>query len=387
MEVKELLAVMVERDASDVYLTVASPPMFRIEGVVQPMGDGKLAPKDLETLARSIMTEEKWQKFIEHMEMDLALSYPGLGRFRANLFRQRGSVGLVIRNIKLEIKSCDELALPPILKDISMTRQGLVLVVGRTGSGKSTTLAAIIDHRNSNEAGHIISIEDPIEFVHKHKKSIVNQRELGFDTHSFHDALKNAMRQAPDVILIGEIRDAETMEAAINLADTGHLCLGTLHSTNSNQSFDRILNFFSADRHPQMLMHLSLNLRAIIAQRLIPSSDGKRVAALEVLMDTPRIKDLIKKGEFDALKEAMEQGIQEGCQTFDRALFALYREGKITIEQALMNADSANNLRLKIKMDGFKGNDTATKFPDAKGKKQGFRIKSEHSTGSEFTKI
>jgi twitching motility protein PilU len=235
-----------------------------------------------------------------------------------------------------------------------MTKRGLVLVVGATGSGKSTTLAAMIDHRNSNEAGHIITIEDPIEFVHRHKLSIVTQREVGSDTHSFQAALKNTLRQAPDVILIGEIRDTETMEAAITFAETGHLCLGTLHSNNANQAIERIMNFFQPERHAQIYLQLSLNLRSIVSQRLIPSVEGKRVAALEILMDTPRIKDLIKRSEVDSLKEAMEQGVQEGCQTFDQALFALYRDGKIGLDQALVNADSANNLRLKIKLAGLK---------------------------------
>jgi twitching motility protein PilU len=258
-----------------------------------------------------------------------------------------------------------------------MAKRGLILVVGGTGTGKSTTLAAMIDHRNTNAAGHIISIEDPIEFVHRHKKSIVNQRELGFDTRSFQEALKNAMRQAPDVILIGEIRDTETMEAAITFADTGHLCLGTLHATNSNQAFERILNFFPEARHEQILMQLSLNLRAIISQRLIPSVDGKRAAALEVLLDTPRIKDLIKSGSVDTLKDAMEQGIQEGCQTFDQALLVLYKNGKINLDQALINADSPNNLRLKIKMEGLKGDAAMEKLApkEEKDKKSGFQIK------------
>ena len=263
-------------------------------------------------------------------------------------------MGLVIRRIKADIMSIDDMGLPSILKDITMTKRGLVLVVGATGSGKSTTLAAMIDHRNTHEAGHIITIEDPIEFVHRHKESIVTQREVGSDTHSFQAALKNTLRQAPDVILIGEIRDTETMEAAITFAETGHLCLGTLHSNNANQAIERIMNFFQLERHEQMYLQLSLNLRSIVSQRLIPSVEGKRVAALEILMDTPRIKDLIKRGEVDSLKEAMEQGVQEGCQTFDQALFALYRDGKITLDQALVNADSANNLRLKIKLAGLK---------------------------------
>ena len=354
MDFRDFVAIMVERNASDIYFTVGRPPMYRIEGVVQPIGDTDFTPEDLETLARSIMTEQQQREFAEQREMNLALSYVGLSRFRVNLFRQQSYVGIVVRKINVEIASLDELGLPSILKDIIMTKRGLVLVVGATGSGKSTTLAAMIDHRNSSRPGHIISVEDPIEFVHRHKQSIVNQREVGFDTHSFQDALKNAMRQAPDVILIGEIRDSETMEAAITFADTGHLCLATLHSTNANQAFERIINFFPEPRHAQIFLQLSLNLRSIVSQRLMMGTDGRRVAALEILLDTPRIKELIKKGEVDTLKEAMLQGAQEGCQTFDTALFDLYTEDKISLDQALSNADSVNNLRLKIKVSEAK---------------------------------
>jgi twitching motility protein PilU len=392
MNLTDFLSVMVEKDASDIYLTVASPPMYRIQGVVQPIGDHVFTPEEVEALAKSFMNERQWQEFSEQMEMNLALSYRRLSRFRVNAFRQRGSVGIVIRRIKVEIESLDDLRLPPILQDIVMTKRGLVLVVGATGSGKSTTLAAMIDHRNTHASGHIITVEDPIEFVHRHKKSIVNQRELGFDTQSWNDALKNAMRQAPDVILIGEIRDSESMEAAITFADTGHLCLGTLHSTNSNQSFERILNFFPEERHAQILMQLSLNLRSIISQRLIPGVDGKRVPAIEILMDTPRVKALVKKGEVDILKEAMEQGIQEGCQTFDHALFLLYKEGKITLEQALINADSANNLRIKIKLEGMKGDDALDRLLEeeaepSKEKPATMQIQGSRSPGSPFRKI
>ena len=354
MEIQEMFKKMVEIEASDLYLTVARPPMYRVEGKIYAIGDKDFTPDDLRALADAMMTEKQRQEFAQTFEMNLAQSLPGLARFRVNILTQRGSVGLVIRRIKADIMSLDDLGLPSILRDITMTKRGLVLVVGATGSGKSTTLAAMIDHRNTQEAGHIITIEDPIEFVHRHKQSIVTQREVGSDTHSFQAALKNTLRQAPDVILIGEIRDTETMEAAITFAETGHLCLGTLHSNNSNQAIERIMNFFPAERHGQMYLQLSLNLRSIVSQRLIPSVEGKRVAALEVLMDTPRIKDLIKRSEVDSLKEAMEQGVQEGCQTFDQALFALYRDGKISLDQALVNADSANNLRLKIKLAGLK---------------------------------
>ena len=392
MEIKQLLQVMVEKEASDVYLTVGSPPMYRIEGIVQPIGDVEFAPNDLEKLAESVMSEKQWQEFNSKLEMDLVLvlSIPDLSRFRVNVLRQRGFVALVIRKIRFEIRSVDELKLPQILKDIVMRKAGLVLVVGATGSGKSTSLAAMIDHRNSSAPGHIITVEDPIEFVHRHKRCIVTQRELGFDTHSFGDALKRAVRQAPDVILIGEVRDRDSMEAAITFADTGHLCLGTLHSTNATQSFERILNFFPAERHSQILMHLSLSLRAVISQRLVPSVDGARVAAIEILIDTPRIKDLIKQGDIDSLKEAMEQGIQEGCQTFDQALFTLYKENKITLQQALMNADSANNLRLKIKLEGLTGDDALDKLLDkgsAYSNKAGLQIQGNQRIGSTFRRI
>lgn len=357
MDIKEFFKVMVEKQASDLYLTVARPPMYRIDAKIQRIGDNPFTPAELETLAYSIMNERQTQEFNETMEMNMAMSLPGVSRFRVNILRQRGSVGMVIRRVKVDPESLDELGLPAVLKDLTMTKRGLILVVGATGSGKSTTLAAMVDHRNSTESDHIVTIEDPIEFVHKHKNSIVTQREVGFDTQSFQAALKNTLRQAPDVVLIGEIRDTETMETAIAFAETGHLCLGTLHSNNANQAIERIINFFPAERHAQIYLQLSLNLRAIISQRLVPTLDGKRVAALEILIDTPRIKDLIKKGEADTLKTAMEQSDQEGCQTFDQALFMLYKDGKISLEQALINADSANNLRLKIKLAGLKGDE------------------------------
>ena len=354
MNIEDFFRKMVEIEASDLYLTVAKPPMYRTEGKIEVGGDHPFTPEELRDIAQAIMNDKQKQEFTETMEMNMAMSLPGVSRFRVNIFQQRGSVGMVIRRIKADVLSVEQMGLPAILGDIVMTKRGLVLVVGATGSGKSTSLAAMIDHRNTHEAGHIITIEDPIEFVHRHKRSIITQREVGFDTHSFQAALKNTLRQAPDVILIGEIRDTETMEAAITFAETGHLCLGTLHSNNANQAIERIMNFFPSERHAQIYLQLSLNLRSIVSQRLIPSVEGKRVAALEILMDTPRIKDLIKKGDVDTLKQAMEQGIQEGCQTFDQALFALYRDGIINLDQALINADSANNLRLKIKLAGLK---------------------------------
>lgn len=361
--IHDYLKTMVEIDASDLYFTVARPTMYRVDGKIRPMGEQEFAPAEIEAIAKSIMNERQLKEFTETLELNMALSLPGVSRFRVNIFRQRGSVGIVIRQVRAEVQTLDELVMPPIVKEIAMTKRGLVLVVGATGSGKSTTQAAMVDHRNSTEPGHIITIEDPIEFVHRHKKSIVTQREIGFDTHSFQAALKNTLRQAPDVILIGEIRDTDTMEAAITFAETGHLCLGTLHSNNANQAVERIMNFFPPERHAQIYLQLSLNLRSIISQRLIPTVEGKRIAALEILMDTPRIKDLVKKGEVDVLKEGMDQGVQEGCQTFDQALFMLYKDGKISLEQALINADSANNLRLKIKLAGLLGDEETEKMP------------------------
>ena len=379
MDINQYLQTMVDRQASDVYLTVARPPMYRIEGKVQPIGDVKFAAADLEKLAANIMNERQRRQFAETMEMNLALALPGIARFRVNVFQQRGSVGMVIRRIKVDPMTLAELGLPAVISDVAMSKRGLALIVGATGSGKSTTLAAMIDHRNVHEAGHIITIEDPIEFVYKHKQSIITQREVGFDTHSFQAALRNTLRQAPDVILIGEIRDTETMEAAITFAETGHLCLSTLHSNNANQAIERIMNFFPVERHAQIYLQLSLNLRAIIAQRLIRSIDEKRVVAMEIMMDTPRIKDLIKKGEVDVLKEAMEQGVQESCQTFDLALFALYKDGKISLDQALANADSANNLRLKIKLAGLKVDEEPNESQPAQSAKP--RVESLQAAG------
>lgn len=354
MDIYELCREMVAKRASDLYLTVARPPAFRIDGSVESTAGEPFKPKDLEELVRSFASELQWNEFLEKHELNLAISVPSLSRFRVNVFRQRGSVGMVIRRINVDIPSIDELRLPSVLKDVVLIKRGLILVVGATGSGKTTTLAAMIDHRNARQAGHILTIEDPIEFVHRHQQSIVTQREVGFDTDTFETGLINAMRQAPDVILIGEIRSLETMQAAITYAETGHLCLGTLHANNANQSLERILNFFPVVQHPQLLLQLALNLRAVIAQRLLPSLDGGRVPAVEILLDTPFIKELIKKGHFDDLKGAMEQAIHEGCQTFDQALFTLYKNESISLEEALANADSANNLRLKIKLAGLK---------------------------------
>lgn len=350
LDLTKLLSVMVEHDASDLYITVDSPPMYRINGVVRPAGNRCLQAADTEGLATSIMNDKQQREFQEKNEQNLALYYPSLGRFRVNVFRQRTCVGVVVRQIRSNIRGIDDLGLPPILKDIALTKRGLVLVVGATGSGKSTSLAALVDYRNQNSAGHIITIEDPIEFVHAHKKSIVTQREVGIDTASFHVALKNALRQAPDVILVGEIRDAETMESAIAFAETGHLCLATLHSNNADQAMERILNFFPAERHAQIYLQLSLNMRAIISQRLVHSLDGGRVGAFEILLDSPRVKDLIHKGQTAEIKEAMEKSTNVGMVTFDQSLFELYRAGRVSLDEALRNADSANNLRLRIKL-------------------------------------
>lgn len=367
MDLQPLLKAMVEREASDLYLTVGLPPIFRIQGVTQPFGETLLTNDEIEALANEIMREKQRREFEETLEMNLALYFPAMGRFRVNIFRQRGNVGLVVRHVKADLLTMEQLNLPPILKDLALSKRGLILVVGAAGSGKSTALATMIDYRNQNLPGHIITLEDPIEFVHQHKKSVITQREVGFDTHSFHAALRNTLRQAPDVILIGEIRDQESMEAAISFSETGHLVMATLHANNANQAIERIMNFFPAERHSQIYLLLSLNLRAIISLRLIPTLDGKRVPALEVLIDTPRIKDLIKKAEIDALKDAMEQGLQEGCQTFDHNLYLLYQQGKISLEQALINADSPNNLRLKVKLTGMKSEPGAVRPPDKGG--------------------
>jgi twitching motility protein PilU len=349
--IRELVEEMVRRDASDLYITVDSPPMYRVEGVTTPWGEEKFTPEETEAMALSLMSQTQKTYFARRWEMNLALSYPNLGRFRVNIFRQRGNFGMVLRQIKIYIKTIDELGLPQIFKTLAMTKRGLVLVAGRTGSGKSTTLAAIIDYRNSNATGHIVTIEDPIEFVHMHKMSIVTQREIGIDTHGYGSALKHTLRQAPDVILIGEIRDVETMEAAIDYAETGHLCLGTIHANNANQAIERIMNFFPSERHMQIYLQLSLNLRAIISQRLLPSVSGSRIASVEILIDTPRVKDLVHKAQIDLLKEAMAMGTLEGMQTFDQSIFDLYKEGIIDYDNAIAYADSPNDLRLRIKMD------------------------------------
>lgn len=350
MEFKDYLRILAQNDGSDLYLTVGAPPAAKFQGVLKPLENIKLMPARLQEIAHSLMNEEQKKAFENNPELNLAISERGIGRFRVNIFRQRNSFSLVIRNIKTEIPNIDALGMPSILKHSIMEKRGLILFIGGTGCGKSTSLAALIDYRNSNASGHIITIEDPIEFIHSHKKSLVNQREVGVDTISYEDALKNTLRQAPDVILIGEIRSRETMEHAIAFAETGHLCLSTLHANNSNQALDRIINFFPEDRRNQVLMDLSLNLKAFVSQRLIPTIDGKRVAAVEVLLNTQYVSDLILKGEVHSIKEAMEKSETTGMQTFDTHLQKLYEEGKISLDDALANSDSPNNLRLKISL-------------------------------------
>ena len=356
--VTALLDHMLKVDASDLYLAAGSPAVFRIDGVGYP-AKKVLEGERIAEMAASLMSEAQRDEFERKLEMNLALASSSGGRFRANIFRQRGAVGMVIRLVRTSIKSLRDLKHPPALGEIMSSKRGLVLVVGGTGSGKSTTLAAMIDHRNATASGHIITVEDPVEFIHPHKQCIVTQREVGIDTLSYRDALKNALRQAPDVILIGEIRDAETMESAIAFAETGHLCLATLHANNANQAIERVLNFFPPLRQHEIRLQLSLNLRAIVSQRLVPSLDDGRAAALEILLDTPRIKDLIKRGETDAIKDAMEQGINEGCCTFDQALFTLVANNRIAPREALAAADSPNNLRIRLERKATSGGDRA----------------------------
>ncbi|QBQ55128.1 PilT/PilU family type 4a pilus ATPase [Nitrosococcus wardiae] len=361
MEFKDYLKILVAHDGSDVYLSAGAPPCAKFHGLLKPLEKKALTSNDIKEIAYGIMNEEQTAEFENKPEMNLAISETGIGRFRVNIFKQRSAVSMVIRNIKTTIPNADNLGLPPILKEVVMSKHGLILFVGATGSGKSTSLAALIDHRNNHSAGHIITIEDPIEYIHHHKKSIINQREVGVDTDCYEDALKNTLRQAPDVILIGEIRDQNTMEHAIAFAETGHLCLSTLHANNANQALDRIINFFPEDRRSQLLLDLSLNLRAFVSQRLVPTIDGKRTAAIEILLGTPLVRDLIHRGDIHAIKEVMEKSENLGMQTFDSALYKLYITGHISVEEALRNADSPNNLRLKINLS--KKNPGATAKP------------------------
>jgi len=361
MDFKKYLRPLVQHDGSDLYLTFGAPPSAKFQGELKPLTRDRMTTEQLEEVAKFLMNDDQQKQFEHKPEMNLALDEPGIGRFRINIFKQRTHLAMVIRNIKVEIPNADDLGLPPILKEIIMQKRGLVLFVGGTGSGKSTSLAALIDHRNSNAAGHIVTIEDPIEYVHPHKKSLVNQREIGVDTDSYEDALENTLRQAPDVILIGEIRTEETMEHALAFAETGHLCLSTLHANNSNQALDRIINFFPEERHNQLLMDISINIQAFISQRLIPTVNGKRVAAIEILIGTPMIKDLIMKGDIMAIKEVMEKSEELGMQTFDRHIYKLYKSGVISLEEALKNADSASNLQVRINLENSNYADSGLK--------------------------
>ncbi|MFW6322961.1 MAG: PilT/PilU family type 4a pilus ATPase [Guyparkeria sp.] len=354
--VQALLKRAVDRNASDLFVTVGAPPSAKVDGKVIHLTDQKLSVENTQMLVRSIMTDKQVAKFEETHESNFAISLPGVARFRVNAFMQRGSEGMVLRMIRSEIPDFSELRLPKVLGDIAMTARGLVIFVGATSSGKSTSLAAMLDHRNENSRGHIVTIEDPIEFVHKHKGCLVTQREVGMDTESFGAALKNTLRQAPDVILIGEIRDRETMDHAIAFAETGHLCLSTLHANNTNQALDRIINFFPEERRQQLLMDLSLNLKAVVSQRLLPKADGDgRVPAVEVLINTPLIGDLIFKGDVSEIKEVMKRSRELGMQTFDQALFDLYEAHQVDYDEAISKADSVNDLRLRIKLESKRG--------------------------------
>ena len=352
MRIHEWLKVLAERKGSDLYLATGAPPCAKFEGELKTISPDVLAPGEVAEIANELMDETQREEFARDLEMNLAVSLPSVGRFRVNIFRQRNEVSIVARFIVMDIPQWHELGLPEILTDLIMRKRGLILFVGATGSGKSTSLAAMIDYRNSNTSGHIVTIEDPVEFVHRHKKSIVNQREVGVDTRNWHNALKNTLRQAPDVILIGEIRDRETMEHAIAFAETGHLCISTLHANNANQALDRIINFFPEEKRQQLLMDLSLNLQAFVSQRLIPNTEGGRSAAVEVMLGSPTVKELILRGDIGGLKEIMEKSKDRGMKTFDMALFDLCQAGKITEEEALRNADSENNLRLRLKLAG-----------------------------------
>jgi twitching motility protein PilU len=357
MGFKDLLRIMIQKEGSDLFLTTGAPPSIKAFGKLIPLSTQALPAGAVKQIAYQIMSPEQIKDFEQSPEMNLAIFDPEIGRFRVNIFQQRGQIALVARNIKTEIPSWQSLGLPEILTKLIMQKRGLVLFVGGTGSGKSTSLAALIDYRNTNSDGHIITIEDPVEFVHQHKKSIINQREVGVDTKSYEEALKNTLRQAPDVILIGEIRSQETMEHALAFAETGHLCLSTLHANNANQALDRIINFFPEERHKQLFMDMSLNLQGFVSQRLIPTVDGKRAAAIEILLGTPRVCDLIKQGKVDEIKEVMEKSENQGMKTFDSALFELFKAGRISLEEALKNADSKNNLRLRIQLSEGKSGD------------------------------
>ena len=349
---QNLLRKMVERNGSDLFLTRGFPPAIKVDGTIHKATDTPLSADQSAMMVRSIMNDKQIKEFDSTKECNFAIAPQGIGRFRVSAFIQQGYVGAVLRTITTEIPTLEDLELPPILKDVVMNKRGIVIVVGGTGSGKSTTLAAMIGHRNENSRGHIVSIEDPVEYVHPHKGCVITQREVGIDTESWHNALRNTLRQAPDVILIGEIRDRETMQYAIQFAETGHLCLATLHANSANQALDRIINFFPEERRHQLLMDLSLNTRGFISQRLIPREGGiGRIAAMEIMLNTPLIADLIFKGEVGQIKDIMSKSTRLGMQTFDQALFDLYEGGTISYEEAMRNADSKNELRLRIKLE------------------------------------
>ena len=351
-----MLSKVVEIGGSDLFISADFPPSIKYHGLMKPLNKQPLTAEKTKLFAYSLMNQKQREEFATNLECNFAINVPNVSRFRVNVFQQQLQVGMVIRTITAEIPNFKQLLLPEQLKKIIMEKRGLVLVVGGTGSGKSTSLAAMIDHRNENSAGHIITVEDPVEYVHKHKQSMITHREVGVDSHSWHNALKNTLRQAPDVILIGEIRDTETMENAIAFAETGHLCLGTLHANNANQTLDRIISFFPEERRNQLLMDLSSNMKAIISQRLIRTEDGKgRRAAVEIMLNTPLMADLILKGNFHEIKALMTKSRELGMQTFDQALFDLYDEGAISYDEAIRNADSANELRLQIKLKSRRG--------------------------------
>lgn len=359
----DLLKLMLQKNASDLFITVGFPPAMKIDGKMTPVSKQALTPENSKAMTYAIMNDRQLKEYEATKECNFAVSPPGIGRFRCNAFIQQGHPGLVMRTITTEIPSVDGLGLPDVLKDVVMTKNGLVIMVGGTGSGKSTSLAAMIDYRNQNSYGHIITIEDPVEYVHPHKNCVLMQREVGVDTEDWEIALKNTLRQAPDVILLGEIRDRETMEFGIQFAETGHLALATLHANNANQALDRVINFFPEERRQQLLMDLSANLKALISQRLIKTAEGKgRVAAIEILLNSPLIKDLILKGELHEIKPIMAKSNELGMKTFDQALFDLYEEDRITYDDALRYADAVNELRLRIKLQGkeAKGRDAMT---------------------------
>lgn len=379
MDMQSLLVKVVEKGASDLFITAGLPPSVKLNGKMVPMSNTQLSPEMARELVLGTMNEDQRKEFITTKELNFAISARGVGRFRASAFYQRNLVGMVIRRIETNIPKIEDLGLPDIIRDLAMTKRGLVIFVGATGTGKSTSLASMIGYRNKNSHGHIISVEDPIEYVHRHEGCLVTQREVGIDTESFEVALKNMLRQAPDVIMIGEVRTRETMEQAITFAETGHLCLCTLHANNANQALDRILHFFPPERHHQLWMDLSLNLRGIVAQQLVPTPDGNgRRAVIEVLLNTPLASDLIRKGEVGKLKELMKRSNEQGMQTFDQALFALYSNGEITYEDAIAHADSANDLRLMIKLDSDDNKNLMDNTP------KGLSIEEDDSKKSRF---